>query len=1177
MNELTKFSGLIDELYIGECDHTSRKGFGLQLFPSGFAYAGEWSDNKANGIGKIFFPNGNHAKGIFMDNNLLQGSVSFLDGTTFKGSMSDDNNCWFGTGKLTLPGGHWIDGVWVKRYLKQAKIIFPDKNTNQPAEFTVNLEIPKSASQDETELSMLLKNHLQCAVDSKSPCVQDQNPCGISACYANKEKTIFVVNGVNGLIINNDIGYLYSGKVVNGCKIGFGVVYSGKSLIAGHFLDNRMTSMCLQFDYHKGTVKYYKSRKDTTLAPSRVFMFSGLDISINIDSTIKSIDLPFAKGDQLTIPKYKKYIEDSGLNLSQGKTDYLCKETNGKVTQIAIKEFVGPFFTSPQIAPHVSFGKTFFSIALHNPSFGHQLEKLKLKFFQDQARYFFDDFALKLRNDPHFERLAAQEKDSLHTSLPRTQEQSFTLNASPQLPLGKISKQSSSGFCFEEKINRHPEFLLGLLPDCLMEKTVDESIISPTNYRFILSALIVKSSPSILPTYRKMKEEKSQTRFVTFDDREIEILEMMSQSDPTMAEMPIRKTDDKLQYDKGQPQDGLSVNKDFTNHFSFNMTPNDLIVQGGTGFRNVKNGIKLIDVRDKKTAIEKEPIKSTSTLNVPLDLNNPRGKNHNSDLKETKPKASEGNKSTSNLEMKNKIVKMTRNFSAGSFDDFTDELNDEILRETNEQLRRDDDAMLDRLVNELLSDSQLTPQSKSNNNSKRIPLEQNSILKVSIPFTLKEKTPGSQESNDGESFVENMTRKVLAETTPEMKIKKVQLDSLKKPIERIEEFIKTKLTPPRNKQGLDIQSKDVTPQNNDSSHSDKPLIIELSNSVQESSHGVPVELVGAEEYSTPSMNGGVSPGSNLFANKTERSNQEMDKSDVLSFANFAGVRVNYPIVETFRFLQSRQIPFVFSTDQQPNSRRELPELKCTTISKLLHRPSRKKLCIKFEKWMQTEAEACIDLLHNSNPTPESLPSSPKANPKYTCEKCLRNEHDEIFFKGIKMKGMKQGLCTVQYENGDLYTGMFVNDRKHGTGLLKSTDDQILGGQYDMDAPSGSFFRVKQNNFVKGYLDHGKFIPRVHRPYFACQVECDLNNEDRLEGLALIRCPEFELQCKFTDDQLSQSDKCRVKDLKSDIEMEGYLRLNKRCEEGFFENEATRELYRVNLKKAKLRSLDSTLD
>lgn len=1183
MNELFKYGGLIKELYRGQWSQDRRKGFGVQLFPSGFVYAGEWSNNAANGIGKIFYPNGCRAKGSFVDNNLVEGSITFIDGSIFNGKFSEEDSCWFGTGKLILPGGISIEGVWDKRYLMKATITYTDKSTNRQETFATSFKLPKKFPQNESEHNCLVNKHLQNDSDFMESLKLSTKSLNSSAPYTNKDRTVLVLNGKNGLIINNELGYLYSGTVIGGLKFGFGLIFSGKSIIAGNF-NNKHCSKRIQLDYRQGQINYFTSNQSDELALSRVFYFNGFDLSIALNGNIISVDLPFMGGDQIILAKPKKYFEDCGLLHGLGKGEYAAMSSNGKRIYTALPDFIGQILYSPQITPFISFAKTFFSIAKQNPSFVARLEKFKSQFFQDQAPFLFEDLANELKSNPDFLRLISLEKNYSLLKSAGSQIQAINDHLNSQkLPINK-SSQIPSESNFDDSFLKYDP-LLRLFPRTATEESHVMANISQENYDQVLDELILKRNPLVLPIFRKTHKKVPERKRVTFNAKEIENLELWSLSDQNIATLCISPEKSQTRNMNHICENDTSDGKGIDDDFSFNEVNKNVQQKHSNKTAEPINKLRKIDNFSKPAINCKEKPMSSSTTHL-AEADN-RDKNFNSFSMNAKPMVSRNNKLKTECEDKCQTSILNEKTFKCSPDKLFNEINDESSNDLKQRATRSKELMQDQKMNDLITSHQLTPPSKGNTKPKSS-LEKNSIIKAAMPFQSKDKdhSVASNESSDCESFRENISKGKLNDSTLKLKAHKVELGSLKKSIQRINEFITDKLNSPPSPQEKIIEEIEDTPEKKSSNSVVNPIIIELSNSVSDSSPVVLTDITDDEDEgveqveekeSCPLSEKTNANAINVFLNLEDRSLQEMDKWDLLSFANFSAQKANFQISDTFSMLKPKQIQFSAPTIQDPLARHYPPRRDIMTFSKLLHRQTRTKLRFKFERHVQTEDDCRLQVAERK--TQESAVQSSPLPDGYcsVCGRCSEQGDEEIFFKGVKVRGSKNGLCTIQYQNGDIYTGVFVNNKKHGDGLLTSNSNQILRGHYDMDKPSGKFFMIKQDNVLKGYLRQGKFIARVQRPFYGCEVECDLNDQEQFEGVGFIRCHEFELQCKFQDGVISQSEKCKIRDLKSDAEMEGYLRLNKRCEDGFFENETTRELFRVNLKKAKLRSLDSSLD
>ena len=63
-----------------------------------------------------------------------------------------------------------------------------------------------------------------------------------------------------------------------------------------------------------------------------------------------------------------------------------------------------------------------------------------------------------------------------------------------------------------------------------------------------------------------------------------------------------------------------------------------------------------------------------------------------------------------------------------------------------------------------------------------------------------------------------------------------------------------------------------------------------------------------------------------------------------------------------------------------------------------------------------------------------------------------------------------------FENGDVYTGSFLDGKKHGQGILETRSKRIYDGGWENDVPHG----LGVNTFPNGKIYRGEY--RLGRPY-----------------------------------------------------------------------------------------------
>ena len=77
---------------------------------------------------------------------------------------------------------------------------------------------------------------------------------------------------------------------------------------------------------------------------------------------------------------------------------------------------------------------------------------------------------------------------------------------------------------------------------------------------------------------------------------------------------------------------------------------------------------------------------------------------------------------------------------------------------------------------------------------------------------------------------------------------------------------------------------------------------------------------------------------------------------------------------------------------------------------------------------------------------------------------------------IKYTNEEKTIGTQTFENGDIYTGDFLNGKKHGNGLLKTPTKRSYDGAWEDDLPHG----YGTNTFPNGKKYRGEF--RKGKPF-----------------------------------------------------------------------------------------------
>ncbi|MBT3548330.1 MAG: hypothetical protein HOI56_05180 [Gammaproteobacteria bacterium] len=77
---------------------------------------------------------------------------------------------------------------------------------------------------------------------------------------------------------------------------------------------------------------------------------------------------------------------------------------------------------------------------------------------------------------------------------------------------------------------------------------------------------------------------------------------------------------------------------------------------------------------------------------------------------------------------------------------------------------------------------------------------------------------------------------------------------------------------------------------------------------------------------------------------------------------------------------------------------------------------------------------------------------------------------------IRYTNNERTLGVQTFENGDVYTGAFLNGKKHGKGLLETLSNRTYDGGWENDLPHG----LGVNTFPNGKMYSGEY--RKGRPY-----------------------------------------------------------------------------------------------
>jgi hypothetical protein len=111
-----------------------RNGFGVQIFRDGSKFKGHFKKNLAHGRGELLYTNGTKVIGKWRKNKLINASIIYESGATFKGDFQDLENGRgivsgesFKRGRFYFTDGRYFEGLWNKRGALRSGYVYEDQ------------------------------------------------------------------------------------------------------------------------------------------------------------------------------------------------------------------------------------------------------------------------------------------------------------------------------------------------------------------------------------------------------------------------------------------------------------------------------------------------------------------------------------------------------------------------------------------------------------------------------------------------------------------------------------------------------------------------------------------------------------------------------------------------------------------------------------------------------------------------------------------------------------------------------------------------------------------------------------------------------------------------------------------------------------------------------------------
>jgi hypothetical protein len=1158
MQELVKFSGLLNQLYRGEYSENQRDGFGIQLFTSGFCYSGEWSQNRAHGLGKLFYPNGSIAQGVFIQNRLTQGSMTFFDGSFYEGSFSQSETLWFTEGKLSMSNGVTMEGLWEENSFIEGMISYSKSENGKKIEMPLSLH-PSQKSKNKISCSNsqdLIRNDILGFESNKELLLELEKIGEDQGIWINSKKTVFVIDGLRGLIIDNDLEYIYTGPVKKGRKDGFGLIFSGKTIIAGNFSNNLITGFYLDSNFSAGIIKYYKVSTNAIPILFRSYLFSGTNMSIDKLGKIEETTYPFIMNDCYRENLASSFVaEDWQKKLKLNKGFYVYFTAEGSIDAIQKDEFSSPQVDAWIRTNRILFTNIFKSIMKHNINFAPKLKSFLNKFFKEKALLINQLFNAEFGSCNEDVNLLINQNKA---DVPTNQEQGLAIGSQitrPQTNLAKINgiinpnhnersltkeanEVSQGSYSFAE------ESIKFNTPKRILPNLTNVINIHQANCEEILKNLAINTYENILPNFRSKSENTNIPKnYPDFSsEQRVSLPRSTSKEDETgkfncnglrlFSNSEIRTSNVESVF-RGHPKEQKN-NSARLNQLN---SPISLSVN------QTEDVSKIYEVLDTPLT-QLKPVPHNSSANL-LNFDSRDQLMVSESIMNSERVPNSGKQGAHEQSLKTPEIQKEPPLNHNNTNNFETDISAQIVK--------------------FLKGNE--------NESSKIPLindkpSQSIICMTQKIFSNDKRTENSEEDISLKSkFIPMSTRNNLENKADVSKV----VDIHTKTLDRLQNYISKNLTNPQ----IDT--------------------LKLSDNLQKVSQD-PLCDVGtstlenlSKENNANNMNKTTQQQSSIVKIPIESTK---DKNEIPSTINSKICEIIQKSASKVAFADliehpghNDKPPIDFSSHQSTIGI-EVPTQKTSKtlinefFEKIYHNPSRSKFRMRRENGVQTDEVVPEEpikvttlkaLIHQSTSTEYEFLNSNVS----TVDSNDNSAKVEKVFKGTKIKGLMQGCCLIQYEDDSVFHGYFVDGMKNGAGITKNSSNSVLMGRYRNDVPVGLFLLIHEGKTKKGNIVDGKFVAREIRKFDACEIECDINEIDQFEGKGLIRCSNFEITCDFKADKIISEEKCRLREKNFDIELEGFLKLNKRNEEGFFET-TSKELYKISLKKGKIKALDFSL-
>lgn len=217
---LVKTAGLESYLYVGNLVNGSREGYGVQYFANGYKFSGEWQGNRANGPGKLEYTDGTFYEGVFKDNRIIEGILSFYNGAKFVGKFNDDERHRerFQEGSFIFTNGDMLKTTWNNGIPQSGSFITKE---GKIAKFIENEKAVFLDSDDSSHGKIIIANSTEIYEGG----IKEKLPHGkgiIYSSFPHYEEAYYTAGKPNGPYVCNYIhgGYCYEGNFKTGQRVG---------------------------------------------------------------------------------------------------------------------------------------------------------------------------------------------------------------------------------------------------------------------------------------------------------------------------------------------------------------------------------------------------------------------------------------------------------------------------------------------------------------------------------------------------------------------------------------------------------------------------------------------------------------------------------------------------------------------------------------------------------------------------------------------------------------------------------------------------------------------------------------------------------------------------------------------------------------------------------------------